>query len=342
MIAYKLVAGRLKKFKVVVLVYLFFLSTFLTAVLSEENKKAAVAKKEVNSKTENKNLGNKWTGKLSLRDFYVNPTYLELKNKLQDKEYLEHVEKNYKDHPTVFSAVIEYGLLLTDLGRFDEAKIIWDNAVLLFKSNMTPKVYKAWVDACNGDYLASKEAWMLVVKEMFNEKGEIKFGMMWMPYHLDALLGLYLIKDNLPEDQKKEAEEIVLKIAKTLPRNLKLSAILVSDYLQNGELTQVAENLADVLGQNPDEPIPVTLLGIAQLLKGYDEDALKLFDKAIELRPNSPTSHLMKARALYKLNKKKESNQQIDIAIKLDPMLKNTEKVKLLDPASYIISSNKL
>ena len=317
-------------------------------VLSEGSKETILQEKESDKldkadKKEDVKFTNKWTEGLRLGDFYVLPEYVEIHNKLKDKKFLKEViEKHYKDHPNVFSSVIEYGLVLIDLGKLDEARTIWNDAVKLFRSNPTPKVYKAWVDAYYGDYVASKEAWLPILKERFQENGELKFGILWLPYHIDAIIGLHLIKDHLPPEEKEEIEQLVLKVAKTFPQNPKLSPILVSHYLQNGEYKLAADNLAGILSQYPNEPVSVTLLGIAQLLTGYYDEALKLFDKAIELKSNSPTVHLMKARTLYELNKKRESNAEINIAMKLDPTLKSIEKIKLLDRENYAVSSNKL
>ena len=58
--------------------------------------------------------------------------------------------------------------------------------------------------------------------------------------------------------------------------------------------------------------------------------------------PYSPTNHLMRARALLALKKKKDSNRLYEQAVKIDPSLvvKGVKKKILLAEHSYILKLN--
>ena len=280
-------------------------------------------------------FGNKWNGTLKLRDFYVSPDFLELKGKL--KEFKETSRKTYQENPSVFSSAIIYGLILIDLGDLDEAKVVWEKAVKDFRSNPNPKVYKAWVDAAQGNYLLAKEGWYPLIEEKLNEKGEVKLETMWLPYHFDAIRGLYLIKDNLPPKEKEQIENVLVETASIFYTDPRLAPVLVARDLQAGKIKSAAIRLSKVLEVYPNDTVSITLLGIAQLLNGYHDTALKLFNKSAEYNPNSPTNTLMRARALYELKKKKESLAEVDRAVELDPSLRSINKKKLLENKTYII-----
>ncbi|OGI08471.1 MAG: hypothetical protein A3F80_00780 [Candidatus Melainabacteria bacterium RIFCSPLOWO2_12_FULL_35_11] len=279
-----------------------------------------------------------WTGTLSLQDFFLLPDYLEIKNKL--KEYKTVLAKEYKENPSVFSTAIQYGLLLVDLGELEKAKLVWEKALKDFHANEAPKAYKAWLDARLGNYQAAKDVWYPIAK------GKVDVGIagysarIWLSYHTDAVLGLYLIKDFLPEDQREEVSEVVDLIAGTLPQNPKFAAVVINEYLKSGQLEKAAKLLTGVLSSNPDDPVLITLLGIAKLMTSHYDEALKLFDRAKEINPNILTNRIMRARALFALNKEKESFEELDEAMKLNPDLNIAEnkKKKYLAAKNYIVS----
>ena len=256
------------------------------------------------------------------------------------KEYRTALIKEYDQHPSVFSTAIHYGLLLIDLGEIEKAKLVWDRAVKDFFANETPKAYKAWVDARLGSYQEAKDIWFPIAKEKA-DLGIVGLGArIWLEYHTDSVLGLYLIKDHLPEGQREEIAKLVNSIVGAIPQNPKFAAVLVNEYLKSGQLGKAAEILASALNGNPDDPVLVTLLGISQLMTNHYDEALKLFDRAREINPSMPTNHIMKARVLFALNKEKESFEELDEAMKLNPDLNIAEnkKKKYLALKSYIAS----
>lgn len=294
--------------------------------------------KEKSKESTKAKVNARWLENLKLRDFVLTKELLELdKDKLRN--YRIDLEKKYISTPDVFSIAVSYGLLLIDLGETERAKSLWDRAALEdFPANPTSKVYKAWVDALKGNYLEAKNTWYEIAKEKIDLGISGHKAGVWLPYHIDAVLGLYLIKDYLPEKDKKEAGEAALEIAKHFGKNPKFASILVINDLNNGNLVEAAEKLDNLLKIAPDNPTVITLLGIAQLVSGNLDLALQVLEDANKLYPNSPTNHLMRARALYATNKKNEALSLFDSALKLEPSLAAYTKKskKLLAKEAYV------
>ena len=196
-------------FFIVILIGLFFAGSFSFAlkasepnqqsVQAEQNKPKAVSGLSEEERAELETLGpSKWTETLKLRDFYLSPSFLDLKDKLKYKERLATI---YKESPNAFSTTIEYGLLLIDLGKLEEAKVVWGIAEKEIFGNDTPNVYKAWVNACKGNYLESKNVWYPIVKERLDFISGFD---LWLPHQIDALVGLNLIKDIYHQKIKKK------------------------------------------------------------------------------------------------------------------------------------------
>ncbi len=307
--------------KIIVYISIFLVSLFSTCSYSFANTKPVI-----------------WTETLSLQDFSLSPDYIEVMSKV--KEYKMALAKTYKETPSVFSTAIYYGLLLIDLGELEKAKLVWNRAVKDFRSNETPKAYKAWLDARLGNYQEAKDAWYPIAKQKVDD-GIVGDGAgIWLVHHTDSVLGLYLIKDYLPENQKEEVSRVVDSIVGAIPGNPRFAAVLVNEYLKSGQIEKAAETLASILKDNPDDPVLITLLGIAQLMTNKHDEALKLFDRAKEINPNILTNRIMRARALFALNKEKESFEELDEAMKLNPDLNISEnkKKKYLATKSYIVS----
>ncbi len=279
-----------------------------------------------------------WTETLSLQDFFLSPDYIEVMSRL--KEYKTTLAKEYKENPSVFSTAIQYGLLLIDLGEIEKARLVWEKALKDFHSNEAPKAYKAWLDARLGNYQEAKDVWYPIVKQKV-DNGTVGFSAgIWLLHHTYSVLGLYLIKDYLPEDQREEVSKIVNSIVGALPQDPKFSAVLTNEYLKSGQIEKAAKVLASALNSNPDDPVLVTLLGIAELMTNHYDEALKLFDRSKEINPNILTNRVMRARVLFALNKEKESFEELDEAMKLNPDLNIAEnnKKKYLAAKSYMIS----
>ncbi len=309
-----------------------------TAKDKKQQVKEISKAKEEDEEIKNEVIGAKWTETLRLRDIVLSAEAFELsREKLEN--YRNVLEKNYKEKPDVFSNAVSYGLILIDLNEFDKAKTVWDKAVKDFIANKTPVVYKGWTDACNGQYALAKEAFYPTVDERYKAGVGISTGM-WLPYHMYSLLGLYLIKDYFPENEKKDIEEKTIGVAQHFAKRPEYGVILISDDLQKGKLKSAELKLEKLLTANPDEPIVLTLKGIAELLKGNYKDSIAYFDKSSEKFAHTPTNYLMKGRALYALGKKKEAKKIAKEAFKLDPTLAANNKDKkeeLLLAKSYLI-----
>ena len=318
--------------KVVTYIFFFLVSLFFTCSYSFANLEV---KNNIQTNDQESII---WTETLSLQDFFLSPDYMELINKL--KEYRTTLTKTYKENPSVFSTAVSYGLLLIDLGELEKAKLVWEKALKDFHANDAPKAYKAWLDARLGNYQAAKDVWYPIAKAKV-DNGVAGFSAgIWLSYHSDSVLGLYLIKDYLPENQREEVSKVIDQIAGVFPQNRKFAAILVNEYLKSGQLEKAAQVLSTALATNPDAPVLITLLGIAQLMTNHYDEALKLFDRAKEINPNVLTARVMRARALFALNKEKESFEELDEAMKLNPDLNIAEnkKKKYLTVKSYIAS----
>ena len=295
---------------------------------------------------ENKNVPKKnskpaaWTETLSLQDFFLSPEYVELTENKKLKEYKTTIAKLYNQDSSVFSTATTYGLLLIDLGELEKARLVWDKAVKDFHANDTPKVYRAWVSARLGNYKEAKEVWVPIIKQKV-DKGIAGFSAgIWSIHQVDALLGLYLINDYLPENEREEISKIITSVIRIFPQDPKFATILVNEYLKSGQVEKAAQALVSVLSNNPNEPVLITLLGVAQLITHHYDEALKVFDTAKEINPNILTTHIMRARTLFVLNREKESFEELDEAMRLNPDLNIAEnkKKKYLAPKSYMIS----
>lgn len=278
-----------------------------------------------------------WNESLGLKDFYLSSATIQVIANKNLKNYGEHLESQYKEHPDTFSIAIEYGLFSVDTGNIEKADLIFTRAVNDFKGNPTPPVYKAWVDALKGNNKTAKDVWYSLLKEKIANGYSNLF---WLPSDTDAVVGLYCIQNYLPESEKEEVKTLVNDITKHLGGHPKVKAILISNDLQSGRLKLAGTKLASTLVNNPEEPVNISLLGVSQLITGHNEEALKLFDKSNELYPFSPTVNLMRARTLFALDKKKESKLAYKKALELDASLevKNVKKDYLLQSKSFISS----
>ena len=323
------------------LLILFFSINLRSYAVDEKGTKPLTVEPNNEATKEEDTTGkNKWTENLRLRDFYLSSEAIELKDRLRG--YSDHLEKQYKEHPSVFAAAIPYGSVLIDLGEIDKAHAVWERAVKDFFSNPTPKAFKAWVDACKGDYSQAKDIWMKYAKEKLDVGVTGHSAGIWLPCHVYSVLGLHLIKNYLPDEEKVEVEKVVNEIAKHFPRKILFASILITNDLQAGRLKSAQEKIEELMESNKEDPTLVTLLGIAELLKNNYETSIQYLDEAIKIAPTQPTNHLMKARALYALKKKKEAKVEMGEAIKLDPTLGQSGKEeKLLLSNSYIISPEK-
>lgn len=316
---------------------LVFITGNLVFHLAKSEEIQGSSTTEVEAKAESKEITPeeelspfRWTETLRLRDIYFSGLLVELKERI--KTYSETVAKEYEKHPSVFSVAIDHGLMLIDLRELDKARVVWGRAVKDFIGNDTPKVYKAWIDAYNGNYEAAKDVWFPIARQKAENVG------LWLPYHIDSFVGLYFIREYLSEADKKEIEDLVLTFSNRFANHPKFGAIAVTEMLREGKLKAAANRIARIMIKNPDDPLCVTLLGVAELISHNHEQALKLFNESDKVNPNSPTNHLMKARALHALKQKKEAQSEINKVIALDPTLKTKkwDKSKVLSSKSYV------
>lgn len=94
----------------------------------------------------------------------------------------------------------------------------------------------------------------------------------------------------------------------------------------------------------PNEAEPKTILGVKKLITGEYDEALRLFDEALRIDPNSATNYLMRARTLFVLHRQKEALDSINKAIDLSPSwyLPKADKSKLLTAQGDIVQAEKI
>lgn len=260
---------------------------------------------------------------LRFKDFVMNTSTYELGTKTL-KKHRDILEKEYNAHPAVYSAIVDYGLALIDLNEIDEAEKVFVDSTKHFMVNPGPRIYKAWVDALNGNYVEGKNVWYPVVKDQFEviSKG---LDTLWMPVSVKAALGLYLISDKLSENDKNEIKDTADVIPGILGTPEFVALRIYKDF-KNKKIDSVPEKIETSLKYDPINALSITLLGITYLSVGENEVALALFDKANKIYDLAPTNHYMRSKALYSLNKKQEAVEAISKAIEIDP---KWEEIKL-------------
>ena len=261
------------------------------------------------------------------------------KTKLQ-KYTTEVLQEQYKATPRVFSSAIPYGLALIDLDQIDKAYDIFDQAEKDFIGNPTPKAYKGWVLGSTGDYQKAYEYLYPLAKEKY-DAGVIGFSSgIWLASHIDSIIGLALIKDKLPQEEKENATVIVDAVMKYFKGQPKVTAIKVVNDINRGNFEEAKKKIEYVKSIGQDYPLLDTLLGAISYAEGDFEESLKHFDLASETNPYSPTNYLMRARTLLALGEKEKALDSIDLALEYDPNYEfaSEEKQKILNPKKSFFS----
>ena len=260
---------------------------------------------------------------LNLRDFKLLPETKGDKKELI--EYVNYLEGEYKNHSDVFSAAIPYGLSLIDKGDTEKAFKIFEKAEKDFIGNPSPKVYKAWALACNEDYIAAKNIWLPIAYEKYNAGITGYNSGIWLPYHIDAIFGLLLIKDYLPKEDKAEVNKVVSEIIVHFQKQPKFLAVTTLEDLNNGRLKEAEEKMLNGLSSEPNNPILLTLQGWLSYINGDYEDTIELLNKANDINPTSPTNNLMRVKTFVALGDKEEAISALRDLEESDPTLVLTE-----------------
>lgn len=282
---------------------------------------------------------NKLIESLKLKDFILLPEAKADKKKLN--EHLNYLESEYKTHSDVFSVAIPYGLALIDSGKTEKAYEVFEKAEKDFIGNPSPKVYKAWSLACNKDYPQAKTIWLPYAYEKYNA-GITGFSSgIWLPYHVDSILGLLLIKDYLPKDDSKEIDKVVSEIIVHFTRQPKFTAIRVLEDINNGKLEDAEDKLFNGLSGESNNPILLTLQGLISYIKGNYDEAFELVNKANDINPTSPTNNFMRVKILAALGDNEEALNALRDLEDSDPTLELTEsdRKRMLMPVKKSIFS---
>lgn len=268
---------------------------------------------------------------LRFKDFFVYSQKARERKKLN--EYKSYFEEEYKNRGDVFSVAIQYGLVLIELGDLDKAYQVFEKGVNDFAQNPAPVVYKGWILGAQGHSLSAKKLLYPIAKEKIDQGISGFMSGLWLPYHVDAVVGLALIRDYLPDDDKQEVDNLFSqkfydKTILDFKSQPKLTACAVAKDLQQGNISKAESKLAEALKLHPEDHILLTLQGSVKYSKGDYEGAKELLEKANAINPDSPTNNLLLARTLYALGNKEEAINKVNLALELDPKWEFASEVK--------------
>lgn len=262
-------------------------------------------------------------------------------DKQQLSEYTKNVlQEQYKAQPNVFSSAITYGLALIDLGEYEKALKVFEQAEKDFFANDTPKIYKGWTLACLGRYKEAKELLYPIAKQRY-DAGILGYSAgLWLPQHIDTVVALTLIKDEFPKKEREEIINVTEEIVNKLKSQPKLVAFVALNEINKGDLEKAKGKINYVKGLHY-YPLLETLEGVIQYMEGEFEKSLVHFNNVTKTNFYSPANYLMKAKALAALGNIEEAIDEIDQVLTLDPSWEeaNNFKNKLLSPRKGFFSS---
>jgi len=137
------------------------------------------------------------------------------------------------------------------------------------------------------------------------------------PKNLAALIGLAQIAEMRKDYGKMEK---YLKDAREKnPKALQPSLMLSRYFLAQGKPLQALEAARDAEANNPDQPLALQSLGLAQLSNEQGASAVATFKKLVSKVPNNPEYRHQLAQALYKTGEKQAAKAEWEGALKQAP-----------------------
>ncbi|HOK22596.1 MAG TPA: tetratricopeptide repeat protein [Candidatus Hydrothermia bacterium] len=214
-------------------------------------------------------------------------------------EYFEKAIHEEPDSPEIFR---DYGLLLIDVERYEEALDAL-NRSLTIKRDPFSLFLKAKALYSLGDLQQSEELF-LEVKPLL--KGAV---------NVSAVLGdLYIDAENYPRAIEEYKESIGEDpFSPHLYNNLALS------YFQNGELDKAIETIRTAISIDPDNAELYDNLGVMLYEAGEKSESIEALSKAIELDPDFSQAHCDLCLVYYDLEHLEEAAEEIRKAIALAP-----------------------
>ena len=103
------------------------------------------------------------------------------------------------------------------------------------------------------------------------------------------------------------------------PEELRPMLMLAQYYLREKKSLTALRIARDAYSQNPDNPLVLKTLGLAQAATGETSSALVTLRKLAKLSQKNPESHFLLAQVLYTDNQIENANTAWDKALELDP-----------------------
>ena len=91
------------------------------------------------------------------------------------------------------------------------------------------------------------------------------------------------------------------------------------ELYQSGNLEEAETKAKELLNQFPDEITVLNILAEIQDGKGQTEEAIKTYEKALQVNLNSPETHFNLGLVFHRLGRNKEANTSYQKAISLKP-----------------------
>lgn len=203
-------------------------------------------------------------------------------------------------------ADLRYGLgsLYMDVGRYDDARAHFDNAL-----QINPKYFKAAVSLARAQYSAGTIEQAL---ESLSGAGEN-----CPSFYRETLSELTkLVRTKADVEAITKAFRCLLE---ERPSSAQISREVAIEAIQNGNYSEAIRELKKALALKPDYPDLHNYLGIAYGNNGMSDDAIEEFETALKINPYYLKARLNLALALYDCGRYVEAQNQIERVLSVQP-----------------------
>lgn len=125
--------------------------------------------------------------------------------------------------------------------------------------------------------------------------------------------------------QTKKLDPVVEKIDKKYPNDADIQTLIGNVYLASGNQAKFISKIQDNIKINPNDPVNYFNLGVIELDKGNDTEAIKYFNQAVEKAPKSETAKKsLNNIVLIKIKPEKEYIEVINANLGSNPKERKT------------------
>jgi putative PEP-CTERM system TPR-repeat lipoprotein len=188
-------------------------------------------------------------------------------------------------------------------GDVDNAKFHWHEALKIDPNYYSAGLNLAHLELQLNNLEAASERYQSVLKQN--------------PENLAAHIGLSQIAEKR-KDYPKMVEWLE-KARDRNPKSLQPALSLSRYYLAQGKSLQALEIARTAASHDPDNPLALENLGVAQLHANQEASAVGTLKRLIDTAPNVPQAHHLLGQALYAVGDKREATVQWDRALTLKP-----------------------